>query len=162
MSSRLESLTSALQAALGDRLAGVTTAVREVTIVVKPEHLLTVAGVLRDAPDLRFEQLVDLCGVDYGAYGEIGWEGTPATGEDTSFEALEKIGTTHVAPTAPDEPVEGGPSDLAPPPPGARFAVVYHLLGITHNWRLRMRVFAADDELPVVETVTDVWPSANW
>jgi len=162
--SSLEPLTAALQAALGDRLSEVTMAMGEVTIVVKPEHLLTVAGALRDAPDLRFAQPVDLCAVDYGAYGQISWQGSPAVGEDTGLEELEKVGTTHVAPSAPGEPVEGGPSESAPPPPAprGRFAVVYHLLSITHNWRLRMRVLAADDELPVVETVTDVWPSANW
>jgi len=164
MPSRLESLTAALQAALGDKLAGVTTAAGEVTIEVAPDSLLAVAGTLRDAPELRFEQLIDLCGVDYGAYGETAWEGAPAVAEDTSFEELEKIGTTHAAPTAPDEPVEGGVPDIGAPPafPRARFAVVYHLLSVTHNWRLRLRVYAADDEFPVVDTVNDVWPSANW
>jgi len=164
MTTRTEALIAALQAALGDKLLRVTTAVGEVTIEVGPENLLAVAGTLRDAPALRFEQLIDLCGVDYGAYGEVAWEGTPAVGEDASFEELEKIGATHVAPTAPSEPVEGGPTEAAPPPPvpGRRFAVVCHLLSITHNWRVRMRTFAADDELPVVDTLTDLWPSANW
>jgi len=164
MPSRLESLTAALQARLGDQLVGVTTEIGEVTLVVKPENLLPVAGALRDAPELRFEQLIDLCGVDYGAYGEVAWEGAPATGEDIGFEEASDSGATHAAPTAPGEPVEGGRPELAPAPPqqGTRFAVVYHLLSLTHNWRARMRVFAADDRLPVVATVTGIWPSANW
>ncbi|MGH8621982.1 MAG: NADH-quinone oxidoreductase subunit C [Burkholderiales bacterium] len=119
MTSRAESLAAALRTALGDRLTGVALALDEVAIVVKPEQLLAAATTLRDAPELRFEQLIDLCGVDYRDYGEGGWS-------------------------------------------GPRFAVVYHLLSLTHNRRVRMRVFAADDELPVVDSVIGIWPSANW
>ena len=119
MTSRAETLTAALQAALGDKLAGAVTALGEVTIVVKPEHLPAAAALLRDAPELRFEQLVDLCGVDYQQYGDGAWD-------------------------------------------GRRFAVVYHLLSVTHNRRLRLRVFATDDEFPVVDSVIGTWPSANW
>ena len=119
MTSRAETLAAALQSALGARLASVATVLDEVTIGVQPDELLTAATTLRDAPELKFEQLTDLCGVDYRDYGEGGWS-------------------------------------------GPRFAVVYHLLSITHNRRVRMRVFAADDELPVVDSVIGVWPSANW
>ena len=119
MTTRSAALVAALQSACGDRLADVKVALDEVTIVVKPEQLLDTATALRDAPELRFEQLTDLCGVDYRNYGEGGL-------------------------------------------PGPRFAVVYHLLSFTHNRRVRMRVFAADDELPVVDSVIEVWPSANW
>jgi NADH-quinone oxidoreductase subunit C len=119
MTSRAETLAAALQSVLGERLASVATALDEVTIVVKPEQLPAAAATLRDAPELKFEQLTDLCGVDYRDYGEGGWS-------------------------------------------GPRFAVVYHLLSIAHNRRVRMRVFAADDELPVVDSVIGVWPSANW
>jgi len=119
MTTRSAALVAALQSACGDRLADVKVALDEVTIVVKPEQLLDTATALRDAPELRFEQLTDLCGVDYRNYGEGGL-------------------------------------------PGPRFAVVYHLLSFTHNWRVRMRVFAADDELPVLDSVIEVWPSANW
>jgi NADH-quinone oxidoreductase subunit C len=119
MTTRAEELTAALQSALGERLAGVSTALGEVTAVVKPEHLLAAATALRDAPGLRFEQLIDLCGVDYSDYGG------------------------------------GGRA-------GSRFAVVYHLLSVSLNWRVRLRVFAADDEFPVVDSVIGVWPSANW
>ena len=129
MASRLESLAAALNTALDGKLVSVTTALNEVTAVVKVENLPAAAMTLRDAPELRFEQLTDLCGVDYSAYGAGTGESEPGT----------------------------GPSDA-----GTRFAVVYHLLSITHNRRLRLRVFAADDEFPVVASVINVWPSANW
>ena len=116
--SRIETLTSELAAAFGDKLSSVKSDLGEVTAVVHPQHLLEVATALRDAHGLRFGQLIDLCGVDYSAYGGV-WD-------------------------------------------GARFAVVYHLLSLTHNWRLRLRTFASDDEFPVVDSVLDVWPSANW
>jgi NADH-quinone oxidoreductase subunit C len=119
MTSRAETLAAAVQAALGDKLASVSTALGEVTVVLKAGDLLAAAAILRDAPDLRFEQLTDLCGVDYSAYGEGGWD-------------------------------------------GARFAVVYHLLSLAHNRRLRMRVFCPDDAFPVVDSVIGLWPSADW
>ena len=119
MTTRAESLAAALQAALGDKLVSAVTALGEVTVVVKGEQLLAAATLLRDAPGLKFEQLIDLCGVDYRNHGEGCWE-------------------------------------------GRRFAVVYHLLSLTHNWRVRLRVFAADDEFPVVDSVIGVWPAANW
>ena len=116
--SRIETLSAALASALGDKLTSVKSALGEVTAVVKAGDLIDVTTALRDAPDLRFEQLIDLCGVDYSAYGGV-WD-------------------------------------------GPRYAVVYHLLSIAHNVRLRLRTFAPDDELPVVESVTGVWASANW
>jgi NADH-quinone oxidoreductase subunit C len=123
MSSRTESLTAALNTALGDKLVSATVAIDEVTIVVKPENLTAVATTLRDAPELRFEQMTDLAGVDYSTYGK---------------EAGDDVAT------------------------GPRFAVVYHLLSITNNRRLRLRVFAADDEMPAIDSVIGIWPSANW
>ena len=119
MATRAETLTAALQSALGDKLASVVTALGEVTAVVKQDNLLAAAALLRDAPELKFEELIDLCGVDYLHYGDGAWD-------------------------------------------GKRFAVVYHLLSITHNRRLRVRVFCDDDEFPVVDSVIGAWPSANW
>ena len=72
--SRLDTLTASLTNALGDKLVSVNTALGEATAVVRAEHLLTVATTLRDAPEFRFEQLIDLCGVDYSAYGGV-WDG---------------------------------------------------------------------------------------
>jgi NADH-quinone oxidoreductase subunit C len=119
MTTRLETLTVALQTALGDKLVSATTALGEVTVVVKAEHLLAAGAILRDDQSLQFEQLIDLCGVDYSDHGEGAWQ-------------------------------------------GARFAVVYHLLSVALNQRLRLRVFAPDDSFPVVESVLGLWSSANW
>ncbi len=119
MTTRLETLTAALQTALGDKLVSATTALGEVTIVVKAEHLLAAGAILRDDNALQFEQLIDLCGMDYSDHGEGAWQ-------------------------------------------GQRFAVVYHLLSIALNQRLRLRVFAPDDTFPVVASVLDLWSSANW
>jgi NADH-quinone oxidoreductase subunit C len=119
MASRLETLTTVVRASLGDLLVSATTALGELTVVVKAEHLLTVAEKLRDLPELKFEQLIDVCGMDYSTYGEGAWS-------------------------------------------GQRYAVVYHLLSISYNCRLRLRVFAEDNGFPVLESVIGVWPSANW
>jgi NADH-quinone oxidoreductase subunit C len=119
MSARIDELHRQLEQHLGARLTSVVRQRDELTAEIQPADLLGVGRDLRDAPDLRFEQLVDLCGVDYLSYGD---------GART----------------------------------GRRFAVVYQLLSLTHNRRLRLRVFAADDEVPVVDSVTELWPSANW
>ncbi len=119
MTTRIETLSAALQTALGEKLVGVTTAVGEVTVVVEAEDMLAACAILRDDPELHFEQLIDLCGVDYSEYGD----------------------GTHE---------------------GRRFALVYHLLSLKHNWRLRLRVFAPDDDFPVVASVIDLWSVANW
>jgi NADH-quinone oxidoreductase subunit C len=119
MSAKLERLKSALESALAGNVSGVTVASGELTAVVKAADWLAAARTLRDHPALRFEQLMDLCGVDYSAYGDGAWQ-------------------------------------------GPRFAVVAHLLSMTHNWRVRVRTFASDDGFPVVESLTGIWPSANW
>ncbi len=119
MTTKLERLNAALATALGARIASLTTALGEVTVVVSADDYLAAARILRDDPQLRFEQLVDLCGVDYSSYGE----------------------SAH---------------------PGPRFAVVAHLLSVTHNWRVRVRTFAPDEGFPVVASVTGVWSSADW
>lgn len=119
MTTKLELLEAALRNALGEQLQTLTVALGEVTIVVKSSDYLSAMRVLRDHADLRFEELIDLCGVDYSTYGDGVWE-------------------------------------------GPRYAAVSHLLSVTHNWRVRVRVFAPDDELPVVASVTDIWPAANW
>lgn len=119
MTTKLEQLHAALRNALGDHVQDLNTALNEVTLIVKAQNYLSVMRVLRDHADLRFEELIDLCGVDYSTYGEGAWD-------------------------------------------GSRFAVICHLLSMTHNWRLRVRVFAPDDELPMVASLTEIWPSANW
>jgi len=119
MTTKLETLEAAVRNALGDDLQSLTVAFGEITIIVKAANYLSAMRVLRDHADTRFEELMDLCGVDYSTYGDGAWE-------------------------------------------GARFAAVSHLLSIEHNWRLRVRVFAPDDEMPVLASLTDIWASANW
>jgi NADH-quinone oxidoreductase subunit C len=115
----LDALVENLKAALGDRLVRVDLALGEVTAVVHASGYRQACLVLRDDPRLRFEQCVDLCGLDYLGYGEGSWE-------------------------------------------GARFAVVLHLLSVAHNWRVRLRSFCPDDDLPIITSVVDVWSSVNW
>ncbi|MBX3676605.1 MAG: NADH-quinone oxidoreductase subunit C [Rhodocyclaceae bacterium] len=119
MASKLESLCQNLQNVLTDRIASIRTAGGEVTIEVAAEHYIEIARILRDHPDLRFEQLVDLTGVDYSAWGDGAWK-------------------------------------------GPRFAAVCHLLSVSRNWRLRLRVFAPDDGFPVLPSLVQLWNSANW
>jgi NADH-quinone oxidoreductase subunit C len=165
MATRAETVTAALQAALGERLAGVSTALGEVTVVVRPEHLLGAMTALRDGAGLQFEQLMDLCGVDYGAYGEVAWTGTPMSeggaGAPLGGPAPETDRAPAIDEHAPKS-AEGRKRERELVPPGARFAVVYHLLSTALNQRVRVRVFCADAQFPVVESVIGVWPSANW
>jgi len=164
MASRIAALAESVKAALGEQALDIVEALGEVTLIVTAANLLDVMGALRDRPELRFEQLIDLCGVDYGAYGEIAWSGTPVS---------EGGGGAPLAGAAPDTDAIPPSGELPPFPattsaqpearPGsARFAVVYHLLSLTHNCRLRVRVFASDDDFPVVDSVISVWPAANW
>jgi NADH-quinone oxidoreductase subunit C len=119
MTTKIETLEAALKNALGDQIRDMKVALGEVTVVVASSAYLSAMRVLRDHPDLRFEELIDLCAVDYSTYGDGSWD-------------------------------------------GPRFAVVSHLLSITHNWRVRVRTLAPDDDMPVVPSVIEIWPSANW
>jgi NADH-quinone oxidoreductase subunit C len=108
-----------LVAALGDKAAVVSVALGEVTVTVLAANYVSVMQILRDAHDCKFEQLLDLCGMDYSAYREVGRE-------------------------------------------GPRFGVVSHLLSVTLNQRVRVMVMCPDDDFPVVDSVNDLWNSANW
>jgi NADH-quinone oxidoreductase subunit C len=134
---KIDTLAASLTAAFGERLGGVTVALNELTVVVDVANLIDTMRGLRDRAELRFETLIDLCGVDYSAYGgesnSIAWSSSDAT---------------------PPEPIVR----LHP----GRFAAVYHLLSLTHNTRLRVRSFATDDDFPVLPSVIDIWPGANW
>ncbi len=118
MTTKIEALELALKNALGEG-AAITVALGEVTVVVKASAYLASMQKLRDDPALRFEEMIDLCGVDYSSYGEGTWD-------------------------------------------GLRFAVVVHLLSIEHNWRVRVRVFCPDDDMPLVPSITGIWRAANW
>jgi len=117
--SKLATLEQALQAALGDKIQSLKNELGELTLTVKAGDYALVAKQLRDHAELRFEQLIDLCGVDYSTY------------KDGQYE-------------------------------GPRFAAVSHLLSVAKNWRLRLKVFAGNDDLPLLASVTPIWNSANW
>ena len=136
MAADLGTLRANLTNLLGDKLAGVEERLGELTVVVKAAGMLDVLTRLRDATELRFEQLIDLCGVDYSTYGSDVSEGGAYFKSDFA------------------------PADTAAHP--HRFAVVYNLLSVKHNARIRVRIFAEDDDFPVLESVIDIWPSANW
>ena len=117
--SKLDSLQAALESVLGAQLKAMVRDLGELTITVTAADYLSVALTLRDHAELRFEQLVDLCGVDYSGYKDRPWD-------------------------------------------GMRYGVVSHLLSVSKNWRVRLKVFCPDDEMPTVASLTDVWSSCNW
>ena len=119
MSERLEQLHQHLDRVLGQRIKSAVIARNEITIVVDSADYAEAAILLRDDPSLLFEQLIDLCGVDYKDYADGAWS-------------------------------------------GPRFAVVSHLLSIKYNLRLRLRVFAPNDDYPLLASMTPIWNSANW
>jgi NADH-quinone oxidoreductase subunit C len=114
-----ETLREVVSAALGDKARSVTLAYNEVTVEVAADQYVEAMRTLRNAPDCKFEMLIDLCGVDYSDYAEVGTD-------------------------------------------GPRFAVVSHLMSLTLNQRLRVRVYCPDDDLPVVASVNDIWNAASW
>jgi len=154
MTSASRKLAEQLLERFGDSLQAVIDAVGEVTIEVAGEHLLEVAAALRDEPRFAFEILIDLCGIDYANYGRDEWatEETSSSGFSRGVEAATAGRMTAVT------------DDLTREPPreARRFAAVYQLLSIANNRRLRIRVYAPDDGLPVVPSVIPVWNSANW
>ena len=117
--SKLDTLQSQLETALGAKLKALKRDRGEITITVAAADYLDAAVLLRDHGDLKFEQLIDLCGLDYSSY------------RDGEYE-------------------------------GPRYAVVLHLLSVSNNWRVRVKIFCADDDFPVIDSVTEVWNSANW
>jgi len=117
--SKLDILQAALESVLGDRIKSLVRDLGEITIAVSSSDYPSVALALRDHADLRFEQLIDLCGVDYSDYRNRPWE-------------------------------------------GARYVVVSHLLSVSKNWRVRLKVSCPDDDWPAVASLSEVWSSCNW
>jgi len=115
----IAALAESLKTTFADKVVELVDANGELTLVVRAADLLSVSDALRDLPTLKFEQLIDLCGLDYRDYGNGRHQ-------------------------------------------GLRYAVVYHLLSVSLNHRLRLKVFATDDEFPVMDSVVGIWPSANW
>jgi NADH-quinone oxidoreductase subunit C len=119
MADRIDTLAAALKEALGERIRSLDIARGEVTVVVGADAYLDALRTLRDRPELGFEMLIDLCGVDYRTYGEGAWQ-------------------------------------------GPRYAAVVHLLSLSNNWRVRVRAFPPDDDMPVLPSIIDLWPAVNW
>jgi NADH-quinone oxidoreductase subunit C len=152
---RAKELLTELQQRFEDTLRDAHLALGEVTIEVAPEHMLDTCRALRDERVFRFDQLTDICGVDYLAYGKDEW----ATEEATlrGFSRGVQPNTSGRLPVQRDRELS-----VETPQQERRFAAVYHLLSIANNHRLRIKVFAPDDQLPVVPSVIDIWNSANW
>ncbi len=154
----LKKLQEQLASAFGDRLVELQVAFGEVQIEVKPADLRDVMFELRDREEFRFEQMMDLCGVDYAAYGKGEW-----ITEEASFRGFSRgvnaedgvnfgrLGITGVY----------GVHNVRTNT-GRRFASVVQLLSLTHNRRLRVKTYAEDDDFPVIDSITDIWNSANW
>ncbi|RZL45606.1 MAG: NADH-quinone oxidoreductase subunit C [Variovorax sp.] len=114
-----EVLRDTISSTLGDKVAGISVALGEVTLVVKAADYLEAMQTLRDAPGCKFEQLIDICGVDYSTYRDMEWD-------------------------------------------GLRYCAVSHLLSLSLNQRVRVKVFCPDDDFPVLPSVMHLWNSANW
>jgi NADH-quinone oxidoreductase subunit C len=138
----IDELATQIERALGARAHRYASSTQEFSIEVAAADLLEVARTLRDDPALRFEMLMDLAGVDYLDYGRAEWRTVNAT--VTGFSR----GVNRAAPHT-----QAGDK---------RFAVVSQLLSITHNWRLRLRVWCNDIEDPVIDSLTGIWASADW
>jgi NADH-quinone oxidoreductase subunit C len=145
------SLSSELKTKFGQLLTISGSGKKVLTAQVGVDHLLEVARTLRDDPLFSFEQLTDLCGVDYLGFGQTEWETSDATFEGYS-RGVEGLGPGRFKWK---ELPESGDIEQ-------RFAVVIHLLSIRHNRRLRLRVFAGDEGFPIVPSLVEIWSSANW
>lgn len=133
MAADLKVMQENLNRLLGGKVVSLESRLGELAMVIRSADLLEVMALLRDDAALRFEQLIDLCGMDYSAYGSDVSEGGAYFREDDA------------------------PGDFP-----FRFAVVCQLLSVTHNARLRVRVFAEDDSFPMLDSLTGIWSSANW
>ncbi len=153
MSQRVEALAEQLGEALGDRIDNWRVAFGEVTVEVAGQRLRDVCLRLRDDEPFRFEQLIDLCGVDYLTYGSDEWSRgeLSESGYSRGVAGAGTTGRLHFGDEA-----QGRELDTP------RFAAVIHLLSQTHNQRLRIRCYAADDDAPILPTLTDIWPASNW
>ena len=153
MSERVQQLARAVSERFANELQDCRVAFDEVTIEVAASSLVAVATALRDEDAFRFEQLIDLCGVDYLTYGHDEWTRgeLSESGFSRGVEGTGSTGRLHFG----DEAAGGA---LAHP----RFAAVVHLLSLSNNHRLRIRCYAPDDDAPLLPTLVDVWPASNW
>jgi NADH-quinone oxidoreductase subunit C len=147
MNQALEQLAETISGRFAGQVARVESRCGELTFEVAPSALLTVCRALRDEAEWNFEQLIDLCGVDYVSYGQDEWNTDTAT-----FRGFSR-GRDALSPTLSHEAGAGE---------GRRFAVVYHLLSVRHNRRLRLRAWCEPGEPPMVDSVIEIWKAADW
>ena len=146
MTDRYETLAAQIDERFDDKMTRVPSGCGELSYEVDKDDLIEIATTLRNDGDFGFEMLVDVCGVDYLSYGDDEWTTESATGTGFSRGVERK-------PVILDEADEFDPR---------RFAVVYHLLSIQHNFRLRLRTFTGTNNPPIVKSVVDIWNGANW
>lgn len=154
MADALQNLVEKLQARFGDTLLGCELDRQEVTIEVSSAKAISVFIALRDELDFAFEQVMDICGIDYSTYGEAEWATNESTSKGFSRGVAERAtgrGSAAIQSTV-DQRVANQ----------NRFAVVYQLLSVSLNQRVRVRIFAADNDLPVVPSVVAIWAAAAW
>lgn len=148
MSDSLQSLSAHLTEVLSAKIKSAEIALHELTIEVAAQDLIEISTFLRDDETCAFEQLIDVCGVDYLSYGDSEWDVggsgfTRGVKREFSFDDSEL-------------------GEDKPEFEGKRFAVVIHLLSIKNNQRIRLKVYCEDNEFPIVDSVTQIWSSANW
>jgi NADH-quinone oxidoreductase subunit C len=141
---RLERLAALLEEAFQGKITRIGNHAGELTYEVRPNDLLEVASGVRDRPGLEFQMCMDVCGIDYLQHGRAEWK------------------TEHATVSGFSRGVARGLSSGGDEKPGRRFAVVYHLLSISQNLRLRLKVFCEDDEQPAVDSVAPIWSGADW
>ena len=146
MSDRNETLAAQIDERFGERMTRIPSICGELGYEIDKDDLIEIATTLRNDGDFGFEMLVDVCGVDYLSYGSDEWTTSSATGTGFS-RGVER------------EPVILDEADEFDP---RRFAVVYHLLSVQHNFRLRLRTFTGTSNPPIVKSVVDIWNGANW
>jgi len=149
--SNVEVLFEKLDQVLGNQLLSNTLSLGEITLEVAPENYLSVCKALHDDDAFAFEILIDLCGVDYSAYGQDEWKTDASQNGFSRGLEVAQHGRLHFGDELPENVYEG-----------KRFAVVSHLLSIKNNQRVRVRVFADDDNYPVVMSVVNIWNGVNW
>lgn len=145
MSDKIQALAGLLHERLGHSVQAVGIANSELTVVVPADSLTAASLILRDDPELAFDTLIDLCGLDYLGYGGDQWKTEPATMTGFSRGVAAADGEGYGTADRPN-----------------RFAVAYHLLSVEHNHRVRLRVFCEDPDYPRLDSVAEIWPAANW
>jgi NADH-quinone oxidoreductase subunit C len=146
MSDRYETLAARIDERFGEQMKRVASTCGELSYELAKDDLIEIATALRNESEFGFEMLMDVCGVDYLHFGVDEWNTSDAS--DTGFSR-----GVEAMPVILDESDEFD---------GRRFAVVYHLLSLQHNFRLRLRVFTGTDNPPIVSSVVDIWNGANW